>query len=60
MLQYCIYGRFILAAENEGIAMDYDAARETIYGMPYNEWKSNFQQPATEAQLRQFTEKNDQ
>jgi hypothetical protein len=33
-----------VAAGNEsGIELDYEAARETIYGMPYAEWKEKFQ-----------------
>ena len=31
------------AAENKGIEMDYEEARQIIYGMPYSEWKSKYQ-----------------
>ena len=31
------------AAEESGIEMDYDDAREIIYGMPYPEWKDKHQ-----------------
>ena len=31
------------AAEESGIEMDYDDAREIIYGMPYSEWKDKYQ-----------------
>jgi hypothetical protein len=31
-----------------------DEARETIYGMPYAEWKSRYQAEATEAQKAAF------
>ena len=31
------------AAEESGIEMDYDDAREIIYGMPYPEWKDKYQ-----------------
>ena len=31
------------AAEERGIEMDYDDAREIIYGMPYPEWKDKYQ-----------------
>ena len=27
------------AAEEQGVAVDYDQARNHIYGMPYEEWK---------------------
>jgi len=36
------------------VAMDYDQAREHVYGMPYSEWKDNHQLPATEEQLAAF------
>jgi len=31
------------AAEESGIDMSYDVAREIIYGMPYPEWKDKYQ-----------------
>ena len=31
------------AAEEGGIDVDYDDAREIIYGMPYPEWKDKYQ-----------------
>ena len=31
------------AAEERGIEMNYDDAREIIYGMPYPEWKNKYQ-----------------
>ena len=31
------------AAEKSGIEMNYDDAREIIYGMPYPEWKDKYQ-----------------
>ena len=31
------------AAEEAGIEMNYDDAREIIYGMPYSEWKDKYQ-----------------
>jgi len=30
--------------------MDYDQAREVIYGMPYTEWKGKYQKEATAEQ----------
>ena len=32
------------AASERGMTLDRDAAREIIYGMPYDEWKSRYQQ----------------
>jgi hypothetical protein len=38
-------------AEASGGALDRDAAREAIYGMPYAEWKAQHQAEATPEQL---------
>ena len=38
------------AAEERGVEMSYDQAREVIYGMPYQEWKEKFQSEATAEQ----------
>lgn len=50
----CLAKWYLAAAEKKGIAMDYDAARLYIYGMPYHEWKEQFQQQATTEQLAVF------
>jgi len=42
------------AAEAKGLEMDYEQAREVIYGMPYSEWKDKYQAKATEEQLAKF------
>ena len=42
------------AADARGVAMSKDESRETIYGMPYEEWKSKHQQEATDSQKRGF------
>ena len=39
----CLSKWYLAAAEERGIPMDYDKAREIIYGMPYSEWKSRYQ-----------------
>ena len=41
-------------ARTLGIEMDYDAAREIVYGMPYGEWKAKYQTEATAEQLEKF------
>ena len=35
----CLAKWYKAAAEEKGLAVDYNQAREHIYGMPYNEWK---------------------
>jgi uncharacterized protein len=43
------------AAKEKGIALDKDAARQDIYGMPYEKWKSLNQAAATPEQQKSFT-----
>jgi hypothetical protein len=50
----CLSKWYIAAAEDKGVTVDYDSARERIYGMPYGEWKSKYQKEATEEQLEKF------
>jgi hypothetical protein len=38
-------------ADAKGVAMSKDESRETIYGMPYETWKTNFQGKASPEQL---------
>ena len=42
------------AAEDRGHDISYDDAREIVYGMPYGDWKSKHQKPATPEQLAAF------
>lgn len=39
----CLSKWYLAAAEEKHIDMDYDQAREHIYGMPYSEWKERYQ-----------------
>lgn len=39
----CMSKWYLAAAEEKGVEMDYDAAREHVYGMPYSEWKAKYQ-----------------
>lgn len=50
----CLSKWYMAAAEDKGVAVDYDSARERVYGMPYEEWKSNYQTKATAEQLEKF------
>ena len=50
----CLSKWYIAAAKERGIEMDYDQAREVVYGMPYNEWKDKYQEPASEEQKSKF------
>ncbi len=53
----CLSKWYLAAAEERDITMDYDQAREAIYGMPYSQWKEYHQPPATAAQLEAFAAK---
>ena len=50
----CLSNWYQEAANEKGIEMDKPAAREIVYGMPYDEWKSKHQTEATEAQRAAF------
>ena len=52
----CLSKWYKAAGEERGIEIDYDQAREAIYGMPFNEWKAQYQQKATDDQIKQFEE----
>jgi len=41
-------------ADQQGIEVSDEQAKERVYGMPYSEWKANHQLPATPAQLEAF------
>lgn len=56
----CLAKWYASAAEEQGEAIDYDAARERVYGMPYSEWKEKHQLPATPEQLAAFEAKKQQ
>jgi hypothetical protein len=52
----CLSKWYMNAAAERGVEMSYDQAREAIYGMPYADWKTRYQQEATEEQTRLFEE----
>lgn len=54
----CLAKWYMAAAEERDVAIDYDTAREYVYGMPYSEWKDKFQKKATAEQLAIFESKN--
>ena len=46
----CLSKWYKAAAEDKGLEMDYDTAREIVYGMPYGDWKAKYQTEATPEQ----------
>ena len=53
----CLSRWYQEAAEAQGLSIDKETAREAIYGMPYDDWKAQYQSDASAAQLADF-EKN--
>ena len=54
----CLSKWYMAAAEERGESIDYDQARELVYGMPYSEWKDKHQTPATPEQMAAFEARN--
>lgn len=52
----CMSKWYKAAAEEKGLEMDYEQAREIIYGMPYSEWKEKYQKEATAEQKARYQE----
>tara|TARA_B100000029_G_scaffold504790_1_gene584267 strand:+ start:1036 stop:1326 length:291 start_codon:yes stop_codon:yes gene_type:complete len=55
----CLSKWFLTAAKKRNIDLEYDQAREIIYGMPYKEWKIKYQKEATLEQISKFKSKKD-
>ena len=53
----CLSKWYSAAAQELGQTVDYEQAREIVYGMPYSEWKAKYQLEATEEQLAAFNDK---
>jgi hypothetical protein len=52
----CLSKWYVAAANEQGVEVDYDQARQRVYGMPYEEWKAKYQSEATAEQLAAFEE----
>ena len=50
----CLSKWYVAAAEDAGLDVDYEQARERVYGMPYDEWKSKYQAQASPEQVAAF------
>lgn len=42
----CLAKWYSAAAQERSIAIDYEQARELVYGMPYSQWKEKYQTPS--------------
>jgi len=47
----CLTKWYKAAAEERNVDIDFEDARQRVYGMSYDDWKANHQQPATPEQL---------
>ncbi len=54
----CLSKWYRAAAEERGIDLSYDDAREIVYGMPYGEWKAKYQTEATPEQRTAYEAKH--
>ena len=50
----CLSRWYMEAANDKGIDLDKDGAREIVYGMPYAQWRDQHQTEATQAQKTAF------
>ncbi len=56
----CLAKWYAAAAQERDLDIDYEAAREIVYGMPYGEWKDQYQTEATPEQLEAFQQRQQQ
>ena len=54
----CLSKWYTAAANDKGLELDYEEAREIVYGMPYNDWKSKHQKEPSADQVTKFKEAN--
>lgn len=52
----CLSRWYKEAAVERGLDVDYEAAREIVYGMPYDDFKKKYQKKATPEQLAAMKE----
>lgn len=50
----CLSKYYVAAGTDRDLALDYDDARERVYGMPYSEWKEKYQTDATPEQAAAY------
>ncbi len=54
----CLSKWYMAEAEQQNVKVDYDEAREFVYGEPYDAWKKKYQPEATAQQLADFNAKS--
>lgn len=53
----CLSKWYAAEAAERGVDIDYESAREYVYGEPYSDWKGKYQPEATPEQLADFNKK---
>ncbi len=56
----CLSKWYRAAAEDKGVDLDYEGAREIVYGMSYGDWKAKYQTEAPKEKLDQFAAQHQQ
>ncbi len=54
----CLSKWYTAAAQERGVDLELEQAREIVYGMPYADWKQQHQTEATQAQKDQYNDKH--
>lgn len=54
----CLSKWYVAEAESRGLEIDYEEARELVYGMPYSDWKSQYQLEASAEQVEKFNSRS--
>lgn len=50
----CLSKWYVTASAETGVSIEYEEARELVYGMTYQEWKAKYQTNATPEQQKKF------
>ena len=50
----CLSNWYLDAANEKGVSLDKEGAREIVYGMPYSQWKDLYQNEASADQQAAF------
>ncbi|NVJ91891.1 MAG: DUF1244 domain-containing protein [Methylocystaceae bacterium] len=53
----CLAKWYKAAANEQGVDLSMDDAKEAVYGMPYDEYKSKYQTKATDEQMAKYADK---
>lgn len=53
----CLSKWYLAEAETMGLDLDYEGARQIVYGMPYQEWKAKYQTEASAEQQAAFEQR---